>query len=395
MPCPVRPARGLGASRSNVEKRALHDTSFSTGFIDMSKFPILIRCDATSSQGYESFYQCLTYANALQRRRRGIHFLSRLEPNTILSSIQKGGHDWRPAEYPLGSNEDLRETLGVIRQYQAAAIIVSDPGVSFEYLNALAATGALLVVMDNRASARYPRCLLLNTLLGPNRDSFDATPGTQMLMGQRFALVRPFIRRLRPMRAQEPPAPFRAMIAFGDDDFRGQVRDRANQLLAISRIERIDVAIRAQHPAFMELIAMKEANPDRLDVVTEPADISLRLSRCHLALTSGDSWSLELACIGIPQLMLVQSNWHMLNAQRLDDEGAAMNLGDCESVSASELRQAVQNLLSEPRDRAAMARAGRKLIDGRGPDRMVNGMEVMLQGPLPTASSAGRENIAA
>jgi spore coat polysaccharide biosynthesis predicted glycosyltransferase SpsG len=355
----------------------------------MSKFPILIRCDATAVQGYEPFYQCVTYANALQRRRRGIHFLSRLEPNTLLSAIQKGGHEWRAAEFPIGSPEDLRETSGVIRQYQAAAIVVSDPAVSSDYLEALATTGALVVVLDNAAATRYPRCLLLNTLLGPSRDSYDAATGTQMLMGSRFALVRPFIRRLRPMRAQEPPLPFRAMIAFGDDDFRGQVRDRTNQLLAISRIERVDVVVRPQHPAFMELMSMKEANPNRLDVVTEPSEISLRLSRCHLALTSGDSWSLELACIGIPQLMLVQSSCHMLNAQRLDDEGAAINLGDCDSVTATQLRQAVQNLLTEVKERAAMSRAGRKLIDGRGPDRLVNGMEVMLQRPAVSAASAG------
>lgn len=350
----------------------------------MSKFPILIRCDATASQGYESFYQCLTYANALQRRRRGIHFLSRLEPNTILSAIQKGGHEWRPADFPLGSDEDLRETLGVIRQYQAAAVIVSDPNASSAYLEAIAATGVLLVVLDNEAATRYPRCLLLNTLLGPNRDSYDAAPGTQMLMGSRFALVRPFIRRLRPMRSQEPPAPFRAMIAMGDDDFRGQVVERAQQMLAISRLEKVDVVVRPQHPGFMSLMSLKEANPDRLDIVTEPAEISLRLSRCHIAVTSGDGWALELACIGVPQLILLQSSWHAINAQRLDDEGAAMNLGDCESVTAGLLRQSVQNLLSDPKERAVMSRNGRKLIDGRGPDRLVNGLEVMLQRPAET-----------
>lgn len=358
----------------------------------MSKFPILIRCDATATGGYEAFYQCLTYANALQRRRRGIHFLSRLEPATLLSSIQKAGHDWRPAEYPLGSDEDLRETLGVIRQYQAAAVIVSDPNVSSEYLEALSVTNANLVVLDVQASTRYPRCLLLNPLLGPDRESYDAALGTQMLMGRRYALVRPFIRRLRPMRSQEPPAPFRAMLALGDDDFRGQVIERTKQLLAISRLERIDIVVRPQHPGFLELMNLKEANPDRLDVVTEPAEISLRLSRCHVAVTSGDSWALELACIGVPQLMLVQSSAHMLNAQRLDDEGAAQNLGDCDSVSASQLRTAIQNLLSDPHERAAMSRRGRKLIDGRGPDRLVNGLEVMLQRP---AELAGDERIAA
>jgi spore coat polysaccharide biosynthesis predicted glycosyltransferase SpsG len=171
------------------------------------------------------------------------------------------------------------------------------------------------------------------------------------------------------------------MLALGDDDIRGQAVERTRQLLAISRLDKIDVAIRAQHPGFMDLMNLKETNPGRLDVITESSEISLRLSRCHLAVTSGDSWSLELACIGVPQLMLIQSQGHMLNAQRLDDEGAALNLGDCDSVNAGQFRQAVQNLLSEPRERSSMARAGRKLIDGRGPDRLVNAVEVMLQQP--------------
>jgi hypothetical protein len=42
------------------------------------------------------------------------------------------------------------------------------------------------------------------------------------------------------------------------------------------------------------------------------------------------------------------------------------------------VRLAVQNLLTDPLERQAMARCGRKLIDGRGPDRLVNALEIML-----------------
>ena len=35
-------------------------------------------------------------------------------------------------------------------------------------------------------------------------------------------------------------------------------------------------------------------------------------------------------------------------------------------------------LLNDPLERQAMARCARKLIDGRGPDRLVTGLEVML-----------------
>jgi len=345
----------------------------------MNRAPILFRCDAIASHGYESFYQCLAYAAALQRRRRGTHFLSQLQPSTLASAIQRGGNEWKIARFPLGSTEDCQETIATLRQMQAAAVIVTDPNVRSEYLSSLADAGFFTVTFDAQAAVQMRHGLLINPFLGPTAESYLVGNGTQMLLGARYALVRPFIRRMRPMRAQEPPPPFRGVVSFGDDDFRGQTLLRVRELLSISRLEKIDVIIRPQHPAMADLLTLVEENQNRLAIATEPSDIALRIGRCHFALSSGDGWSLEFACVGIPQLLLVQSPWHMLNAQRLDDEGAATNLGDCESVTAVQLRQAVMNLLNDPRERMGMARCGRKLIDGRGPDRLVNALEIMLQ----------------
>jgi hypothetical protein len=47
-------------------------------------------------------------------------------------------------------------------------------------------------------------------------------------------------------------------------------------------------------------------------------------------------------------------------------------------VSPQTLRQAVNDLLGDALERQAMARCGRKLIDGRGPDRLVTALEVLL-----------------
>ncbi len=76
--------------------------------------------------------------------------------------------------------------------------------------------------------------------------------------------------------------------------------------------------------------------------------------------------------------MVVQSELHWPTAQRLEDEGAAICLGRRENVTPAAIRQAVQNLLMDPVERQAMARCGRQLIDGRGPDRLVTALEVML-----------------
>ena len=70
--------------------------------MDATRGPILFRCDGTPDQGWESFYQCLSLAAALQRRRRGTHFLSYLEPLSLATVINRGNNDWAPAEQRLG-----------------------------------------------------------------------------------------------------------------------------------------------------------------------------------------------------------------------------------------------------------------------------------------------------
>ena len=48
--------------------------------MDATRGPILFRCDGTAEHGWEPLYQCLSLAAALQRRRRGTHFLTYLDP---------------------------------------------------------------------------------------------------------------------------------------------------------------------------------------------------------------------------------------------------------------------------------------------------------------------------
>jgi spore coat polysaccharide biosynthesis predicted glycosyltransferase SpsG len=225
---------------------------------------------------------------------------------------------------------------------------------------------------------RFPSRLIINPLLAPGRESYEFARGTQVLLGARYAVVRPEVRRQRPIRAQEPAPPFRALVALGDDDPHNQSGELAKQLLNCPRVARVDVAVRPWHPHLAELQALAETCPDRLEVVSEPAEYPARIARCHFAVTAGNAWSLELACVGVPQLLVVQSELHWPTAQRLEEEGAATCLGWHANVSAQTVRLAVADLLDDPLERQGMARCGRKLIDGRGPDRLVTALEVLM-----------------
>ena len=84
--------------------------------MDATRGPILFRCDGTPERGWEPFYQCLSLAAALQRRRRGTHFLSYLDPLSLATVVNRGNNDWIPAEQQVGGPGDLEATAHTIAQ---------------------------------------------------------------------------------------------------------------------------------------------------------------------------------------------------------------------------------------------------------------------------------------
>jgi UDP-2,4-diacetamido-2,4,6-trideoxy-beta-L-altropyranose hydrolase len=356
----------------------------------MTRAPILFRVDAAPRLGWEHLWRCLVFAAALQRRRRPAFFLSQLEPATLGLSVKRGGNEWLQASHPAGSAEDLEETLCEVRRLHPQAVVVDAPDITEGYLDALREAGVVVVSLDSLAATAFPSHLVINPLLGPSRESYEFRRGTQLLLGARYALVRPEIRRQRPIRSQEPAQPFRALVALGDDDSHNRSAELAGYLLNCPRVGRVDVVVRSYHPHLEALKALSESNAERLDVVSEPGEVPLRVSRSHLAVTAGNNWSLELACVGVPQMIVVQSEMHWPTAQLLEEEGAATCLGWHANVSAATVRQVVSTLLSDPIERQAMARAGRRLIDGRGPDRLVTALELVLhpQSKTPQAAAA-------
>jgi spore coat polysaccharide biosynthesis predicted glycosyltransferase SpsG len=357
--------------------------------MDVKRGPILFRCDGTPESGWESLYQCLSLAAALQRRRRGTHFLSYLEPLSLAQVIHRGNNEWSPAESRIDSVGDLEATQREIRRLGAAAVVVAGRNVTEEYLRALAQTGTAVLAIDTEAAHRFPCSIVVNPMLAPGLKAYKYERGTQLLLGRKFALVRGVFRRQRTIRATEQPGPFRALVAMGDDDSE-QTLLRTQQLLEMPKVDKVSIACRTHHPRYHDLRDFADESGGRVEVVTEPKELMTRLVRAHFALTCGDAWSLELCCVGIPQLVLPTQPAHQMNAKRMDDEGVATFLGAADDVAFAQLAEAVGVVLDDPMERLGMSRCARNLIDGRGGDRIVNGLEIVLHTPQARQVAAQR-----
>jgi spore coat polysaccharide biosynthesis predicted glycosyltransferase SpsG len=345
----------------------------------MTRSPVLFRVDADPVTGYGSFHRCQVFAAALQRRRRTAWFLSNIDPNHLVMGLKKSGNEWIAQSHEPGSAADAENTIAMARAKGCPAVIVDLPAADTSYFEALDKAGLLVICIDHRSRAKFPKGVVINPLAGPSRVDYAHHSKTQLLLGERYALVRPELRRARPLRAQEPQSAFRIMVALGDHDRTRQTLGVVKTLLACNRLAKIDVAVRNWHPDLKELEELAAENTDRLSIAVESAEVGHRIIRCHMAITSADHWSLEFATVGVPQLILVQDEEYWPCARRLEEEGVATILGSAETVSPNTIKGAVADLLANPQERQSMTRIGRNLVDSRGPDRLVLALEVMLQ----------------
>lgn len=350
----------------------------------MDRNPILFRVDADPIRGWETLYRTAAYASSCQRQRRGIHIMGGIDPFPLVAQVTKGGNDYLPAAHPIGTSEDCDDTMRVVRKLKAAAVVVAGDDIDAGYLRELGSTGTTVISFTTNAAIRFPSKVVVNPFLEPGVSEYEFNRGTQLCVGRRYAVVRGIFRRQRAIRSAEPPAPYRCLLAMGDDDFAGETLKRAQEMLAGSRVEKISAFVRFHNPKFAELKHLASKSGGRLEVLTETNEWLPRLTKGHFAITGGDGWTLEMACLGIPQFVITQAERHVVNAKAIDNEGAALYLGDAEKVGELVLREAINELLDDPLERATMARCAKHLIDGRGLDRMVAALEIMLRQAKPS-----------
>lgn len=354
----------------------------------MTRSPVLFRVDADPRMGYASLHRCQVFAAALQRRRRTAHFVSRIDPNHLIIPLKRGGNEWISHDCEPGSLDDARNTIAQARRLGCLAVVVDLPNMDPEFLETLDKANLLVVCIDHKAQAKFTRGMVINPLAGPSKVSYSYEENVQLLLGERYALVRSELRRARPLRAQEPQSAFRIMVALGDHDPGRQTLNVVKTLLSCNRLAKIDVAVRSWHPDLKAIEELAAEHGDRISIAMESNEVGHRLIRCHLAITCADAWSLEFATVGVPQLILVQDETLWPCARRLEEEGVCTILGSAETVSSSTIKGAVADLLANPQERQSMTRNGRSLVDSRGPDRLVVALEVMLQPWLKAGEAA-------
>jgi spore coat polysaccharide biosynthesis predicted glycosyltransferase SpsG len=181
--------------------------------------------------------------------------------------------------------------------------------------------------------------------------------------GLQFAILRASFRRHRRTRRGVRARVRRILVGFGGTDVTGWSTQAAD-LLARSTPK--DVMIDVLSGAAGRAVPAEPRVRQHL-ALSDPAAL---LAAADVAVIGGGTMLIEVACLGVPAVVVPRTREETLFARQFVRAGAACAVGEEGSFPSEAVERQVRRLLRDRRARARMRRAGRRLVDGQGAARV-------------------------
>ncbi len=354
---------------------------------------ILFRADASVEMGTGHIMRCLTLADELRRRGADIHFVTRAHAGHLADLIANKGYSvtllplpaepyHRSGDEPahaawLGVNweEDVRETLTALEQIGGVDWLVVDHyALDHRWETALRPLTKRLFVIDDLADRIHDCDVLLDQNLQPeggNRYAGLVSDTCRLLLGPRFALLRPEFREARKRLRPRDGKVRRILIFFGGTD---PYNLTSLALEAVRSLHREDISVD---------VVVGSGNPRR-EAVRKECEIMLNaiyhcqtddmaglMERADLAIGASGSTTWERAAVGLPTLAIAMAINQQFIAQKANIEGLFTYLGAADGMSTLILYEFLETALRNPELLLVQGRRACELVDGNGMQRAI------------------------
>jgi UDP-2,4-diacetamido-2,4,6-trideoxy-beta-L-altropyranose hydrolase len=339
--------------------------------------PLIIRADADAQIGTGHVMRCLALAQAWQDAGGRAVFLMATESPPLEARLRSEGMDVVHLPVQPGSMDDAIQTANLARQVGADRVVVDGYHFDAEYQRTIKDSGLRLLFIDDIGHAgHYSADLVLNQNIHAHEDLYpNREPYTRLLLGTRYVLLRREFLKWRGWKREIPEVARKVLVTMGGSDPDNVTFKviQALQQVDMDGLEAI-VVVGGSNPHYKELqSAVQDVRfPIRLE--SNVVDMPELMAWADVAVSAGGSVIWELAFMGVPIIGLSRAEQEEVLLQRSTQSGISVNLGVYHSVQPGWICEVLTGLAHSKEQRLAMSRAGRSLVDGFGPDLVINSM---------------------
>ncbi|MEA5561128.1 UDP-2,4-diacetamido-2,4,6-trideoxy-beta-L-altropyranose hydrolase [Planktothrix agardhii] len=349
---------------------------------------VVIRVDASEQIGTGHLVRCLTLAEELRRQGAEVQFICRDHPGhlihlltgaafpaTVLPVPQSAGNSGEDYAAWLGvsQNTDADQTFQALAGQRPDWLIVDHYGLDRTWEQQLRPQVDQLFAIDDLANRPHECDGLLDQnerAGGEARYGGLVSAGCRLLVGARYALLRPeyaSYRQVQPPRAGEVR---RVLVFFGGTDPQNMT-GKAIEALSAPEFEAltVDVVVGATNPHRAEL-EQQAAGRSRMVLHYYRSHLADLMAQADLALGAGGTTTWERCCLGLPTLVVSVAKNQVSACQELDRVGVIVYTGSMKSVDVAKLQHAIAQLIKTKEKLVAIAKTGQTLVDGLGTKRV-------------------------
>lgn len=326
---------------------------------------LLFRLDANASIGYGHLARNAPLARELSQRGHTVWFASR----DRIDQTHWFDSDWH--FMPLEGGHDFYLLTEKLAPDALICDMPSYNGVTLAFLRAQFP----LIVFDDFQARPLPADLLINT-----QNVWKETPADarqKILGGPRYALIAEGMAEALPLSPQQD-----IVLTLGGSDPNNLTLRTLAWLRNVPPPLTLTVVLGPGYRHEASLCAVLEAYPHSVTLCRNVTQMAPVLAAHRLAIAAVGVTLYELAALGVPTIALVEEECHAPLATALEEAGTlrALSLSGAED---GQLAAEAGHLLQDAARRGAMARAGRSLLDGKGPQRLADAIENLIAERAP------------
>jgi len=277
---------------------------------------------------------------------------------------------WLEVDWSIDRNETIAalQAVGLIDW-----LIIDSYALDKAWEQALRTKVRRVLVIDDLSDRLHDCDVLLdqNFYHDPRVKYQDYVGGsTRLLAGPQYALLRKEFAVLRATLGKRANELKRVLVFMGGADPTNETSKvlEAFEYPVLAGLE-VDIVIGASNPHRASILERCAVRPT-WRVHSHSRDFHRLMSDADLAIGAAGSVAWERCVLGLPSIMLAVADNQRHIGEAIAGFGAGVYLGPSAEVSASDIVASVDTCLRDPSRLGVMRQAARKLVDGKGAQRV-------------------------
>lgn len=350
---------------------------------------IVIRVDGHKGIGMGHVYRMLTLAKYLRHLYDyEIIFVTR-NNKAALDLIESNRFRVYPLRFNASRYDELESLKRVVADVNSGMVVVDLLRRCHEkqFMKKLRSQGNVYIVAftDVHENREIESDIVINTSFYQNQEDFRHIKGTKYYLGLDYVILPPAYLTIKNRQAENRNHVEKVLICMGGSDHHNLT---FTVLKGIDKSDHdfcCDVIVSSAFFQEEKVNRMVKNLRHKVTIYYDQDGILDHLKKADMAITSGGTVHVERMCAGVPGIVINQLRHQCVLSRKASEMGISIDVGFYSAVQSGHLLRAIDTLLKDGALRESMSRRGRKLVDGKGLERVSKIVTEAFQGlPFPT-----------